>query len=92
MFGRSTDWRRLALRDDRCAHTVFFAICLAATGIFGLSFTRPDPSRTLFVMTEDSRTCDDLAYFLAQMKMQTVSRAPAEKPSLFSDRLAPLAG
>ena len=43
MFGRLTDWSRLALRDDRCAHTVVSAMCLAATGILGLSFTRPDP-------------------------------------------------
>ena len=43
MFGRLTDWRRLVMRDDRCAHTVVSAMCLAATGIFWLSFTRPDP-------------------------------------------------
>ena len=46
MFGRLTDWRRLALRDNRCAHTVVSALCLAATGIFWLSFMRPDPSAT----------------------------------------------
>ena len=44
MFGRLTDWRRLALRFERCAHTVFSAMYFAATGIFGLSFTRSDPS------------------------------------------------
>ena len=36
MFGRIKDWRRIALRYDRCAHTFFSAICLAATVIFYL--------------------------------------------------------
>ena len=44
MFGRLKAWRRLALRDDGCAHTVFSAIWIAAPGILGLSFTRPHPS------------------------------------------------
>jgi len=34
MFGRITDWRRIAMRYDRCAHTFFSASCLAATVIF----------------------------------------------------------
>lgn len=36
MFGRLKDWRRIAMRYDRCAHTFFSAICLAATVIFML--------------------------------------------------------
>jgi len=36
MFGRIKDWRRIAMRDDRCAHTFFSAICLAAAVIFYL--------------------------------------------------------
>ena len=36
MFGRIKDWRRIALRYDRCAHTFFSAICLAAAVIFYL--------------------------------------------------------
>jgi len=36
MFGRIKDWRRIAMRYDRGAHTVFSAICLAATVIFYL--------------------------------------------------------
>ncbi|MGD9476667.1 IS5/IS1182 family transposase, partial [Shinella sp. G-2] len=28
------DWRRIATRYDRCAHTFFSAICIAATIIF----------------------------------------------------------
>ncbi len=36
MFGRIKDWRRVAMRYDRCAHTFFSAICLAATVIFYL--------------------------------------------------------
>jgi transposase len=36
MFGRLKDWRRIAMRYDRCAHTFFSAICLAATVIFWL--------------------------------------------------------
>jgi transposase len=36
MFARLKDWRRVATRYDRCAHTFFSAICLAATVIFYL--------------------------------------------------------
>ena len=36
MFGKLKDWRRIATRYDRCAHTFFSAICLAATVIFYL--------------------------------------------------------
>ena len=36
MFGRIKDWRRIAMRYDRCAHTFFSAICIAATVIFYL--------------------------------------------------------
>jgi transposase len=36
MFGRIKDWRRIAMRYDRCAHTFFSAICLAAAVIFYL--------------------------------------------------------
>jgi transposase len=37
MFGRLKDWRRIAMRYDRCAHTFFSAICIAATVIFYLN-------------------------------------------------------
>jgi putative transposase len=36
MFGRLKDWRRIATRYDRCAHTFISAICIAATVIFWL--------------------------------------------------------
>jgi transposase len=36
MFGRLKDWRRIAMRYDRCAHTYFSAICLAAIVIYYL--------------------------------------------------------
>ena len=36
MFGRIKDWRRIAMRYDRCAHTFFSALCLAASVIFYL--------------------------------------------------------
>ncbi len=36
MFAKIKDWRRIAMRYDRCAHTFFSAICLAATFIFYL--------------------------------------------------------
>jgi transposase len=36
MFGRLKDWRRIATRDDRCAHTFFSAIAIAAAAIFWL--------------------------------------------------------
>jgi transposase len=36
MFGRIKDWRRIAMRYDRCAHTFASAIALACTVIFWL--------------------------------------------------------
>jgi putative transposase len=36
MFGRIKDWRRIATRYDRCAHSFFSAICIAATVAFWL--------------------------------------------------------
>jgi len=36
MFGWLKDWRRIAMRYDRCAHTFFSAICIAASVIFWL--------------------------------------------------------
>ena len=36
-FGRLKDWRRIATRYDRCAHTFFSAICIAAAVTFWLS-------------------------------------------------------
>jgi len=37
MFGRLKDWRRIHTRYDRCAHTFFSAICIAAAVIFYLN-------------------------------------------------------
>jgi transposase len=34
MFGRLKDWRRIHTRYDRCAHTYFSAICIAAVVVF----------------------------------------------------------
>ena len=36
MFGKLKDWRRIATRYDRCAHTFFSAILIAAIVIFYL--------------------------------------------------------
>jgi transposase len=36
MFGKLKDWRRIHTRYDRCAHTFFSAITIAATVIFWL--------------------------------------------------------
>ena len=36
MFAKLKDWRRIAMRYDRCAHTFFSAICLAAAILFYL--------------------------------------------------------
>lgn len=43
MFGRLKDWRRVATRYDRCPTAFFSAIALAATVIFWLRSTSPDP-------------------------------------------------
>jgi transposase len=37
MFGRLKDWRRIHTRYDRCAHTFFSAICIAAVVIFWIN-------------------------------------------------------
>ena len=37
MFARLKDWRRIAMRYDRCAHTFLTAITLAATVTFWLT-------------------------------------------------------
>ena len=37
MFGRIKDWRRIAMRYDRCAHTFMSAIVIAATVIFWIN-------------------------------------------------------
>ena len=37
LFARLKDWRRIATRYDRCAHTFFSAICLAAAVAFYLN-------------------------------------------------------
>ena len=36
MFGKLKDWRRIATRYDRCAHTFSSATCIAATVTFWL--------------------------------------------------------
>jgi transposase len=36
MVARLKDWRRIATRYDRCAHTFMSAICIAATVIYWL--------------------------------------------------------
>ena len=37
LFAKLKDWRRIATRYDRCAHTFFSAICIAAAVAFYLS-------------------------------------------------------
>jgi transposase len=37
MFGKLKDWRRVATRYDRCAHTFFSTICITASVIFFLN-------------------------------------------------------
>jgi transposase len=37
MFGRLKDWRRIAMRYDRCAHTFLAAVTLAATVTFWIN-------------------------------------------------------
>ena len=40
MFGHLKDWRRIATRYDRCAHTFFSAMCIAATVIWWINKSR----------------------------------------------------
>jgi len=44
MFGRLKDWRRIAMRYDRCAHTFMSAIVIAATIKDAMSGDIADPS------------------------------------------------
>ena len=37
MFAKLKDWRRIATRYDRCSHTFFSAICIAAAVVFYLN-------------------------------------------------------
>jgi transposase len=37
LFAKLQDWRRIATRYDRCAHTFFSAICIAAAVAFYLN-------------------------------------------------------
>ena len=37
LFAKIKDWRRIATRYDRCAHTFFSAICIASSIIFFLN-------------------------------------------------------
>jgi transposase len=37
MFAKLKDWRRIHTRYDRCAHTFFSAICIAATVAFWIN-------------------------------------------------------
>ena len=37
LFAKLKDWRRIAMRYDRCAHTFFSAICIAAVIIFWIN-------------------------------------------------------
>ncbi len=39
LFAKLKDWRRIAIRCDRCSHTFFSAICIAASVIFWLRLT-----------------------------------------------------
>jgi transposase len=69
MFGRLKDWRRIHTRYDRCAHTYFSAICLAAAVLFWLSSMGPEPR------SEDPRSyrsterkkCLSLRYMAAEV-------------------------
>jgi transposase len=36
VFARLKDWLRISMRCDRCAHTLFSGICIAASVIFWL--------------------------------------------------------
>ena len=50
MFGVLTDWRRIATRYDRGPTVFFSAVALAATVIFCLRPTSPDPRNTLCIV------------------------------------------
>ena len=43
VFGRIKDWRRVATRYDRCAHTFMSAISIAATCCYWLRSMSPEP-------------------------------------------------
>lgn len=45
LFAKLKDWRRIATRYDRCAHTFISAICIAAAVICWLLSMSPEPRR-----------------------------------------------
>jgi transposase len=49
LFAKLKDWRRIATCYDRCAHTFFSAICIAATVIFWLRSMSPEPNSNQIV-------------------------------------------
>ena len=57
MSGRLKDWRRFHTRYDRCAHTYFSAICIAAAVVFWLRSMSPEPSfaKVTFLLTPNER-------------------------------------
>lgn len=44
MFSKLKYWRRIATRNDKCAHTFFSAIAIASPAIFGFGLMKPSPS------------------------------------------------
>jgi hypothetical protein len=49
IMGRLKDWRRIHTRYNRCAHTFFSAICIAAIVIFWLRSMSAEP-RSVFAV------------------------------------------
>lgn len=45
MFARLKDWRRIAMRYDRCSHTFFSAICIAAAVLYASTRSRRAQAR-----------------------------------------------
>jgi hypothetical protein len=58
LFAKLKDWRRIATRYDRCVHTFFSAICIAAAVIFWLSSKSPEPRLPRIVRPETFRFGD----------------------------------
>jgi hypothetical protein len=54
MFAKLKDWRRIATRYDRCAHTFFSAICIAAAVGF---YLKECPS----IPAHNRKSCSDYA-------------------------------
>lgn len=77
LFAKLKDWRRIATRYDRCAHTSFSAICVAAAVIFWLWSMSPELSaRTRFWSAHHYEVCEFISIWLTRRRLSAMIVRP----------------